>query len=169
MTSENKLLDILEKLRRNCHLGKHKHFFSAGRKKTLDLIFGISIMLINFFIAAIHLILIGQKMDYLMVYLISGISVVAVLLAGMELKYNFAKTFEAHRRIGNSYLVIARECEKYIADYALSLITLKQLSSNIIPELNKKYNEINTDAESFPTRKIDYNKAIKIQNAKENS
>jgi len=162
----NNLLTVIEKLKDNSHLGKHKHFFAADRKKWFDLFFGLSIMIINLCIAVIHLFFLGREMDYFVVYFISGISIFAVFLAGMELRYNFAKAFEAHRRIGNKYLVIARESEKYIADFKDGQISKNELSTSIIPELNKKYNEINVDAESFPTRKKDYRRALKIQKEK---
>ena len=165
MPASLNLVTVLEKLRKNSHLGKHKHFAAADRNKRYDYIFTISIILINFSIAIAHMGSIGKEMEKWITYSISIASVLAVLMAGFEFRFNFSKIFETHRRIGNKYLKLARECEQEIALYQDGRINDQQFQ-HVTEELNKRYNDINEDAESFPTNQSDYKKALAIETAK---
>ena len=158
-------LGLLENLRGNCHLGKHKHFTAADRFKAYDNWTSVSIMLINFIIAIVHLVTINSEMPHWLIYGISGLSIIAVLLAGFELRSDHAKKFEGHRRIGNDYLFIARECEKNIAFLKDGIKTAVEMG-HLIDELNINYNEVNKAAQDYPTSNKDFEIATTIQERK---
>lgn len=162
---EDNTLQLIEKLKYNCHLGKHKHFNAADRFKRYDKAMSISIMLINLTIALAHLFTLNTEMSHWLVYSISGLSFLAVFIAGFELRSDYSKKFEGHRRIGNNYLGVARNCEKNIALFKDGKKSIYD-SEKVIDELNKDYDEINKEAESFPTNQNDFNSAKQIQESK---
>ena len=159
------ILKLLEKLRSNCHLGKHKHFAAADRFKAYDKWTSVSIMLINLIIAIVHLVTINSEMAHWLIYGISGLSIIAVLLAGFELRSDHSKKFEGHRRIGNKYLFIARECEKNIVFLRDGIKTTVEMGK-LIDELNINYNEVNKEAQDYPTSKKDFEISTAIQERK---
>lgn len=166
MEQRNSLVTLLEKLRNNSHLGKHKHFAAADRCKRWDEVFSYSIVIINFTIVFAHILLIIEKLhDIRIMIAVGAISFLAAILGIIEIRSNFHKAFEAHRKIGNEYLEVARECEKNIAFFNSAQMTVAELTK-AIKEINEKYNQINSLAEGFPTTQSDFDKARKIQDEK---
>lgn len=94
------------------------------------------------------------------------LALVAAALSGIQTFFNFQKEYEGHRQIGNQYLSIARECERIMALYFDSLLELSDLAREV-ELLNRKYNDVNMQAESFNVTDMDYEKAKKFQKAKD--
>lgn len=87
------------------------------------------------------------------------------MLGGVQTFFNFKKSYEGHRGIGNEYLAVARECERLIALYFDKILDLEHLS-NEIDSLNSQYSSINQRAEEYIVSEKSYKKALDAQNKK---
>lgn len=160
-------VDVIEKLRWNSHLGKHSHFYASQKGRNLHILFGIPIVVINLILGSVFFALLGTELqDKDWVKWIGAIlALTAALLGGVQTFFNFKKSYEGHREIGNEYLAIARECERLIALYFDKILNLEHLS-NEIGSLNTQYSSINQRAEEYVVTEKDYKKALEAQNEK---
>lgn len=82
----------------------------------------------------------------------------AASLSGVQTFFNFYKSFEGHRAIGNRYTYLSRQCkalqQKHL-DLPFDANTLWEHYDKLIAE----YNQINIDGEAFPTSSSDLKKA----------
>lgn len=189
-------IQVLEKLRWNAHLGKHSHFQASKRDRKYHIWFGMPIIIINIFLGSFLLSLSGPeyfsnhnpshkefspavpdqtKIDdsdarktafpLSVQWLATLLAFFAASLSAMQTFFNFQKEYEGHRQIGNRYLDIARECERLIALHLDELLPLDELST-LLKGLNKKYSEVNVQAESYNVTDKDYKSALAIQENK---
>jgi hypothetical protein len=159
-SNPKQVVDVLDDLRKNSKLGKHKHFAAADRYWFYNSFCGVTVTIINlvlgylFFAEIFGLHILGA---FLALY--------AAILSALQTFFNFQKVFEAHRRIGNKYLELASKCKHLKAKWSDGLIQLPELSDKI-EELNKEYYDINENAQEFPTRKSDFKEAKQIEEEK---
>ena len=156
----------LDKLRRNAHLGKHKHFSAADRSQRFHTYYGVPVVIINMLLGSVLFATLSIEITAYMKWVGAILALIAAGFSGMQTFFNYQKTFEAHRRIGNQYLSIARNCERLIAEYIDNIIDLKGLSEEA-KRINNDYSKINFDAEAFPTNSSDYREALEIERSKE--
>jgi len=162
-------LEVLEKLRKNSHLAKHTHFTSAKRGRSSHVMVGVPVILINLLLSSVfsyQLVGDGQVFDDEK-WVFALLALIGACLGAVQTFFNFQKNYETHRALANRYLAVARECERVIASYLDGNIDLKEVDDNT-KTLNKEYDKINVDAESFPTSDRDYQRALKKQNEKDN-
>ena len=161
-------VEVIEKLRLNCHLGKHKHFEASGRGRQFHLWFGVPTVAISVVIGSAFFVQIQNDLPDFANWVGAGLGLTAAMLSGIQTFFNFRKEYEAHRVTGNKFLHLARECERLIALYFDGQIELDALSAQI-EKLNERYAQITTAAESISTNRKDYSRAKALQDAKEAS
>jgi len=89
----------------------------------------------------------------------------AASLSGVQTFFNFYKSFESHRAIGNRYAHLSRQCKALQfrhKDIPLSPSSLWRECEKLLDE----YNQINIDAESYPTSVSDMKKTDFIREMK---
>ncbi|MGL6080270.1 SLATT domain-containing protein [Methyloversatilis discipulorum] len=160
-------VEVLDKLRWNAHLGKHKHFEAGARGRTHHVSYGIPIILINVLLGSVLFAFLGDDKAFPQWAKWGGavLSLIAAGLGGVQTFFNFEKQYMEHRAVGNEYLGIARECERVLALYFDGLLSLQALSHNI-EHLNAKYAEVNTRAEALTVRATEYEAALAVQQRK---
>lgn len=82
----------------------------------------------------------------------------AASLSGVQTFFNFYKSFEGHRAIGNRYTHLSRQCkslQQRHQDIPFEPKTLWEQYEKLLAE----YNQINIDGEQFPTSGNDLKKA----------
>lgn len=82
----------------------------------------------------------------------------AASLSGVQTFFNFYKSFEGHRAIGNRYTHLSRQCkalQQKHRDIPFQANALWERYEKLIVE----YNQINIDGEAFPTSSSDLKKA----------
>lgn len=88
-------------------------------------------------------------------------------MSGFQTYLNLQKRVEGHRRIGNKYLAIMKKCDRlqgYIADNAITNEDVISMMESIAKEIE----DINIEAETYPTNSYDYELAKKgIENGEE--
>jgi hypothetical protein len=165
MTSIPNTISVIEKLRWNSHLGKHSHFYASQKGRHLHVLCGIPIVVINLALGSVFFALLGTELPDWSKWTGAILALSAAMLGGVQTFFNFKKSYEGHREIGNEYLAVARECERLIALYFDGILDLSHLS-NEIGSLNRRYSAINQRAEEYIVSEAAYKKALKSQNQK---
>jgi hypothetical protein len=155
-------IEVLEKLRTNAHLGKHSHFFASQKGRHLHILCGIPIIVINLILGSVFFTLLGAELPDWSKWIGAILALAAALLGGIQTFFNFQKTYEGHREIGNEYLEVARECERLIALYFDGFLDLEHLSGKI-ESLNTEYAAINQRAEEYLISPKAYKQALQAQ------
>lgn len=158
-------VEVIEKLRWNSHLGKHSHFYASQKGRNLHILCGIPIVVINLILGSVFFALLGADLPSWSKWVGAILALTAAMLGGVQTFFNFKKSYEGHREIGNEYLAVARECERLIALYFDRILDLEHLS-NEIETLNNRYSSINQRAEEYVVSEKAYKKALATQNKK---
>ncbi len=164
-------VEVLDKLRWNAHLGKHKHFEAGGRERKHHIKYGTPIIVINIVLGSVLFGLLSEDklsneaVANFIKWAGAALSLIAATLGGIQTFFNFEKQCIEHRAVANEYLGIARECERLIALYFDGLLNLDQLSSHI-DRLNKVYAQVNMRAEGLTVSREDYKTALTVQEKK---
>ncbi|MBV7544292.1 SLATT domain-containing protein [Acidovorax sp. sic0104] len=82
----------------------------------------------------------------------------AASLSGVQTFFNFYKSFEGHRAIGNRYTHLSRQCKALQQKHRDLSFDPKSLWEHY-EKLIAEYNQINIDGEAFPTSASDLKKA----------
>lgn len=161
---------IDEKIKRikvDCLYGKKKHFNAADRQESYHYWLGIPLTIINIVTGTVLFYLLTEDNKSAWKMLPIFLAFLAALLSGFQTYFNFNKKVEGHRRIGNKYLSIYKSCDRlqaYIAEKHIDNQTLIDRLENIAKEID----DINKEAEQFPTTKNDYELAKQgIENGEE--
>jgi len=148
--------------------GKKKHFNAADRKEKLHYNIGNPIIILNIISGSVLFYVIKDGASNLVKYIPLVLTLISTLLTAFQTHFNLAKKVEGHRRVGNKYLAIMKKCDRlqgYINDGFIS-------QNEIIDKLetiSKEIDDVNQEAEAFPTNKVDYNLAQKgIDSGEEN-
>lgn len=150
MAEINALLERIAVLSRNAKRGKDKHFHAAERKGRYHIIIGILLIVINALLASKLI----EEDKY-----ISAIALVGVLLGSVQTFFNYQKTVEGHRSIGNRYTSISTKADGLLARIRSGLVGADSITT-VFDDLEQDYLQINVDSEAFPTSQSDYNAAI---------
>jgi uncharacterized protein YqhQ len=135
--------------------GKKKHFNAADRKEKLHYRIGVPLIIINILTGSILLFVLTDGTTSWLRYLPIALALVAALLSGFQTYLNLQKKVEGHRRVGNRYLAVMKRCDRlqgYIADSAIS----DDQIINRIEEISLEVEEINKEAEAYPTNENDF-------------
>jgi len=144
----------LTKIRADSIYGKKKHFNASDRKNRYNKIVGILLIILNIISGSVLLYVVTEKDNSInLIPLI--LSLIAAFLSSFQTFFNFSKQVEGHRSIGNSYLSIMKKCEMLISLYNDKIIEKENLATKAL-ELLDEVNQVNKDAESFPTSGKDY-------------
>ncbi|HDR9501716.1 TPA: SLATT domain-containing protein [Burkholderia cepacia] len=179
-------LSAIEELRIDSKLGKSKHFNASERKLRYHWICGVPVIVANLLVGVV--LVGFQKMSTDPGQAIDGaaiassamvanaplptshasgnwIAVASILLAfgaalfsAIQTLFNFHKSSEGHRSIGNRYVHVSRQCKE---------LQQRQRDIPFDPEvlwekyhaLYEEYYKINTEAEAFPTNRRDLSAA----------
>ncbi|PJZ69235.1 hypothetical protein CH373_14625 [Leptospira perolatii] len=150
---------LLFELYRNCYIGKHRHFLAANRARMYGNFIGTPVILINVALGSVLFVSTTAKLPEFTNWIGGLLALVAALGAALQTYYNFDRVFEGHRKVGNDYLEIERECQLVYCSYQDGLMTLQRLTERL-EDLQKRYNDINRQAEHLPTSNSDYKKAL---------
>jgi hypothetical protein len=146
----------LEELRIDARLGKDKHFSAAERTKNFNVIFGLPVIVINVLLGSIfftELMSEGIRETFGPI-----LAFLAAALGAIHTFFNFHKSMEGHRAVGNRYIEVSRKCRTLIRGFYDGHVSRPELWK----ELNKllaAYNGINAEAEAFPTSRRDFERA----------
>ncbi len=160
-------VEVLDKLRWNAHLGKHKHFQAGNRGRTHHVTFGIPVVLINIALGSVLFAFLGEDGAFPQWAKWSGatLTLVAAGLGAIQTFFNFEKQYMEHRAVGNEYLGIARECERLLALFFDGLLPLQELSQNI-ERINTEYAKVNARSEGLTVSPKEYGAALAVQEKK---
>ena len=154
--ANEKTITNLKEMKVNAVIGKKKHFNAANRKLWYFNVTTVSILIINAVVGVLlFAVLITEEL--LLKYISLILAAIGTVLSGVQIKCNFYKISEGHRAIGNRYLSTYRKCKRtegYIED--------GQLKENIpetIEEIAEELDNIDTEAQTFPTNEKDYEKS----------
>ena len=160
-------VEVLDKLRWNAHLGKHKHFEAGKQGRRNHVAFGIPGVLINIALGSTLFAFLGEEgvfPDWAK-WSGAGLSLLAAGLGAIQTFFNFEKQYMEHRGVGNEYLGIARECERLLALHFDGLLDLKSLSESI-EHINTEYAKVNARSEGLNVSPNEYRAALAIQEKK---
>lgn len=158
----------LKRIKVDALYGKKKHFNAADRHEKRHLNIGVPLVIINVLTGSILFYVITEDQDNWIKYIPLIFALAASLLSGFQTFLNPQKKVEGHRRVGNRYLAIMKKCDRLQAYIADEIIEEEQLI-NRIEEIAAEVEEVNKEAESFPTNEEDYKKAKKgIESGEEN-
>ena len=160
-------VEVLDKLRWNAHLGKHKHFEAGNRGRRFHVWCGVPIVLINVALGSVMFTMLGNEQRVAVGIAWSGalLSLAAAALGGIQTFFNFEKHCMEHRAVGNEYLSLARECERLLVLHFDGLLPLEELSKSI-ERLNEAYTKINARAEGLSVSARDFEHAMRTQQKK---
>jgi hypothetical protein len=160
-------VEVLDKLRWNAHLGKHKHFEAGSRGKKYHVCCGVPIVLINIVLGSVMFTMLGERKEFLgwIAWFGAILSLVAAGLGGVQTFFNFEKHCIEHRAVANEYLSIARESERLLALHFDNLLSLEKLSEQI-ERLNDAYSKVNSRSEGLVVSGADYKRAMATQQKK---
>jgi len=151
----------------DCLYGKKKHFNAADRQESYHFWLGIPLIIINIVTGTVLFYLLTEDNYFGLKMLPIHLAFLAALLSGFQTYFNFNKKVEGHRRIGNRYLSVYKSCDRlqaYIAEKHIDNQTLIDKLESIAKEID----DINKEAEQFPTSKRDYKLTIEgIKNGEE--
>jgi hypothetical protein len=161
-------IDKLKRIKVDSLYGKKKHFNAAERKENYHYLIGIPLIIINVLTGSILFYVLTDGATSWIKYVPLFLALIAALLSGFQTYLNLPQKVEGHRRIGNRYLSIMKKCDRlqgYIAD---KLIPTEEVI-NRLEKISNDADDINKEAEAFPTNENDYKLAQKgIKNGEEN-
>lgn len=160
-------VEVLDKLRWNAHLGKHKHFEAGNRGRSHHVKFGVPVVLINIALGSVLFAFLGDEGAFPQWAKWSGASLtlIAAGLGAVQTFFNFEKQYMEHRAVGNEYLGVARECERLLALYFDGLLPLHELSKDI-GRINTEYAKVNARSEGLTVNPNEYAAALDMQKKK---
>lgn len=160
--------DKIKRIKVDCLYGKKKHFNAADRQESYHYWLGIPLTIINIVTGTVLFFLLTDSSQSTWKMLPIFLAFLAALLSGVQTYFNFNKKVEGHRRIGNRYLSVYKSCDRLQAYIAEQHIDNPTLISKI-EAIAKEIDDINKEAEQFPTSKRDYELAQQgIKNGEEN-
>lgn len=151
----------IEELRTDAKIGKNKHFTAADRSLRRHYQLGVPSILINVLIGTVILSLLTAMPTAKWLGIAAAIlSFAAASVTSLQTLFNFNRLSEGHRSIANRYLQISRECKILLGEVLDRNLEVDELWERV-KGLQERYNQINTEAESFPTIESDLEVARK--------
>jgi hypothetical protein len=160
--------DKLRRIKVDALYGKKKHFNAADRKEKTHFWIGIPLIIINVLTGSVLFYVITDGVTNWIKFIPLVLAFIAALLSGFQTYLNLQQKVEGHRRIGNRYLAVMKKSDRlqgYVADHAIATDSFIQRLEEIATEID----DVNKEAEAFPTNQSDYNLAKKgIEEGEEN-
>ncbi|MBF2091227.1 hypothetical protein FPG87_12370 [Flavobacterium psychrophilum] len=158
----------LKRIKVDALYGKKKHFNAADRNEKNHYGIGIPLIIINVLTGSVLFYALTDSVDNWVKFIPLVLAFIAALLSGFQTYMNYQQKVEGHRRIGNRYLASMKKCDRlqgYFADKSISNDEFIQKMESIALEID----DINQEAESYPTSSADYDQAKKgIESGEEN-
>lgn len=148
----------IKKLRVDALYGKKRHFNAADRKQRYRLLLNIPVIILNVIIGSSLFTILQEGSPASVKILVAVLSILAAILLGLSTFLDHAKQVEGHRRVGNKYLSIVKECERVIAYFTDDFIDKNEVVKTL-EKVAKDCEEVNKEAEAFHTSANDYKKA----------
>ncbi|TBN06357.1 SLATT domain-containing protein [Hyunsoonleella flava] len=148
----------IKKIKTDALYGKKKHFNAADKKEKWHYSIGIPLIIVNILSSSILFYIITEDAVDWLKYVPLVLGLITALLTGFQTFLNLQKKVEGHRRVGNRYLGVYKKCDIILAYIADDVITQNSLIETI-ENVTLAIEDINKEAESFPTSQSDYIKA----------
>lgn len=162
-----KSLANLKKIKIDALYGKKKHFNAADRKQNLHYWIGIPLVCLNVITGSVLFYVLTDGITSGLKYVPIVLAFAAAVLSAFQTYFNFDKKAEGNKRIGNRYLAIMKRCDRAAA-YQADQFMSKTEFVTMIEEIAEEMARIDQDAEAYPTKSCDYEKAKKgIENGEE--
>lgn len=162
------LTDKLKRIKVDSLYGKKKHFNAADRHETIHYRIGVPLIIINVLTGSVLFYVLTDGVTNWVKFIPLILALVAAILSGFQTYLNLPQKVEGHRRIGNRYLSVMKKCDRlqgYISDNLIS----NEEAINRLEEIATEADDINKEAEAFPTNQKDYALAQSgIKNGEEN-
>jgi len=157
----------LKRIKVDTLYGKKKHFNAADRNEKNHYKIGIPLIIINVLTGSVLFYVLTDGVNNWVKFVPLILAFVAALLSGFQTYLNYQQKVEGHRRVGNRYLASMKKCDRlqgYFADNSMSNEEFVQKMELIALEVD----DINQEAESYPTNNSDYELArIGIESGEE--
>jgi len=164
----NNSIDKLKRIKVDCLYGKKKHFNAADRNHAYHYQIGVPLIVVNILTGSVIFYVLTDGTTNWIKYVPLILALIAAILSGFQTYFNLPSRVEGHRRLGNRYLAVMKKCDRmlgYITDGVIKEDSLIERIETIALEVD----DINTEAEAFPTTKEDYFLAKKgIESGEEN-
>ena len=155
-TTEEKI----KRIKVDCLYGKKKHFNAADRKENYHYWIGVPLTIITILTTTILFYVLTDGAANWIKFVPLFLAFAASFLSGFQTYFNFNKLVEGHRRVANKYLALLKKADRlqgYIQD---KIITPEELVKQF-EVIASEADEINKEAEPYPTSNSDYAMAKK--------
>jgi uncharacterized membrane protein len=154
----NATKDQIEQLKVDALYGKKKHFNAADRKRRARLWLNIPVVIINAVLGSLLMSILEESSPDVFKWLAATLAIVAAVLSAISIFLDLAKQVEGHRRVGNKYIAVAKQCQRLLAYQADGLISDSEMVKRL-ENLAESNDEANREAEAFHTNASDFKKA----------
>jgi len=163
----NATQEKIKRLKVDCLYGKKKHFNAADRQESYHYWIGIPLIAINLLTGTVLFYVLTDGSTNWVKYVPIILAFLASFLSGFQTYFNFNKRVEGHRRLATRYLSIMKRADR-IQGYIKDGILENEKLIESIESMALEVEDINKEAEQFPTTTKDYEKAKKgIENGEE--
>ena len=154
-------LTALEDMRNDARIGKHSHFEAAHRKQKYHVRIGIPLVFLNLVVGTLLISVFQVPLNAQWFLILAGtvLTFSAACLGALQTFFGFEGASNGHRRIGNRYLEVARECFFLSQKLKDDQISIDEIWIRI-ENLRSTYEQINRDSEFLSTSDQDYQKAL---------
>jgi len=148
----------IEKIRVDSIYEKKKHFNASGRKEKYHYWLGIPVVVINILLGSFIMGILAVDFPAWAKWITAVAAFASASMSGVSTFLNLRKDVEGHRRVGNRYLELTRECDIVLAKYKDGIIDKQELSE-VLDSIKERRAQVNIDAENYSTSEDDYRKA----------
>jgi ABC-type multidrug transport system fused ATPase/permease subunit len=161
------ILLAIQKIKIDAAYGKKKHFNAADRKEKKFHIINVTLIVINVIAVSAFFYVVINTGEKLATTIALFINFFAVVLSWLQTYLNYQKVIQGHRRIGNKYLSAMKKSVRLQAYLASNIMEDKDIRITV-DDLGDQVDQINQEAEEYPTNGADYEIARDgINNAEE--
>lgn len=153
------ILEAMEELCRNSNIGKYRHLNAAKRHFCNNKWLSIAVITINVILSSTFFYTLSEEIPGFAKWLSGILGFASVLLVSINAFFNHRETAHIHRVLANSYIIIAQECDRYIAQFKDGRLDIDSLIAQH-KSLTEKYQGVNEDALASPTNDFDFKIAI---------
>lgn len=157
---------VLDTLRKNSFLGKHRHFSASNRCNLLHVWLGVLAIIISLFLGSAFVVIITSEIPIKAKWACSFLAVVTAVIGVIQTFLGFQGKSMSHMSVANRYLELQRECERILGGYCDGMISVDAVSQTVV-ELKTRYNAILASADVLRTSKRDYTHALRMIQAAE--
>ncbi|WP_433810253.1 SLATT domain-containing protein [Flavobacterium johnsoniae] len=153
-------IEKLKRIKVDALYGKKKHFNAADRNERNHYKIGVPLIIINVLTGSVLFFVLTDGVNNWVKFIPLVLAFVAALLSGFQTYLNYQQKVEGHRRIGNRYLASMKKCDRLQGYFADKSITNEEFIKKM-EIIALEIDDINQEAESYPTNGNDYELAKK--------